>query len=95
MHLLISDGGQGRHHHVEAIEPRPALDVVIARRANRHYQQQERADSSEIAEGFHENSLGGDQCLVASENRLVGMFLFPATDHWSLTTFSTHDYKSA
>jgi hypothetical protein len=34
---------------------------VIARRADSHYQQQESADSSEIAEGFH-----GKQRLVVS-----------------------------
>jgi hypothetical protein len=32
MDFLVADSGQGRDHHIEAVEPGPAFDVVIARR---------------------------------------------------------------
>src|SRR5579863_2635436 len=53
MHFLVSDGSQRRDDHVEAVEPGPALNVMIAGSTNRHDEQKKRANGSEIAEGFH------------------------------------------
>ena len=37
MHLLIADGGESGDHHVEAVKPGPAFDVVISGGSNRHH----------------------------------------------------------
>ena len=40
MHLAVTDGGEGGEHHVEAVKPAPALDIVKARRADQGYAKQ-------------------------------------------------------
>ncbi len=56
MYFLISNGGQGRDHHVEAVEPRPALDVVVASGANQHHHHEEYADFPEMTKCWHRKS---------------------------------------
>ena len=51
--FLISDGGEGRYHHVETIEPGPTLDEVKAGGADKSEGKQRHADESHIAQGFH------------------------------------------
>jgi hypothetical protein len=42
MDFLVSDGAQGDHHHVKAIEPAPAFDEMKTHRARRAEKQQGR-----------------------------------------------------
>jgi hypothetical protein len=53
MDLLISNGRKGGDDHVEAIEPRPALDEVETRHANECQHRKHGCDEFEIAEDFH------------------------------------------
>jgi len=69
MHFLIANGGQGGDDHVEAVEPRPAFDVVISGGANRHDQHEKRADFAKVAEGGH----GGFQLSAYICGRKWGM----------------------
>ena len=56
---LISDGGQGGDDHVEAIEPRPALDIVKAQRADANHEGQRGREEFKIAESPHGSVPGG------------------------------------
>ncbi len=71
MDLLISDGGEGGNHHVEAIEPGPSLDEVKAGGAHQRERQQRRPDEPEVAEGFHDASAVGRQSSVVPPERSV------------------------
>src|SRR5215469_580789 len=53
MYFLVSDCGQGRDHHVEAVEPSPSFNEMESQSARRHHHQQQQANRSQIAEGFH------------------------------------------
>jgi hypothetical protein len=63
VHFLIANGGEGSHHHVEPVEPRPALDVVISGGAHQGQPRQRRRDDLKVAQGFHKNSF---KCQVSS-----------------------------
>src|SRR6516225_4231210 len=96
MHFLISDGGQCRDHHVEAIEPRPALDEVISRRADGNNQHQESTDISQVAKGWH----GVVQTRVATAALAVPAWATPHRSEQTMNDkrltplFPTHDYKT-
>ena len=53
MDLLITNGAQGDDHHVEAIKPRPVLDVVKSRSARKREHDQGDSDDLESAELLH------------------------------------------
>src|SRR5215467_14277006 len=56
MRLLVADGGQGCDHHVEPIEPRPALDEMKARRASDNHECQSSHDETQIVKRAHKSS---------------------------------------
>src|SRR5215469_4527991 len=89
MHFLISDRRQRGNDHVKAIEPRPALDVVIPHRAEGNNQHQESADLSQVAQRWHERSAGSDSWPVISKN-IYGFGKSLSTDHWPLITSFRH-----
>ena len=53
MRFLVANGGEGGHHHVETIEPGPALNEVKSRCArendNRKSESQPAADCEELS----------------------------------------------
>src|SRR5215469_10208472 len=53
MDLLVSDCGQCRDHHVEAVEPSRSFKEMESHSARRHNHNQQQANRSEIAESFH------------------------------------------
>src|SRR3954447_17091356 len=53
MCLLIADGGERGHDHVEAVEPRPALDEVETSGSQRHDENQSERNTPKIAKNLH------------------------------------------
>src|SRR5712692_3735036 len=52
--LLISDGGQGCHHHVESIQPLPTKDEVEPCCPGQHHASEGDANESEVTKSLHE-----------------------------------------
>src|SRR5678815_1806515 len=71
MGLLVSDGGEGRDHHVEAIEPRPAFDEVKTGSARERKPEQGHADEPQVAKRFHGPSVVGLQSSGSVLGRVI------------------------
>lgn len=52
MDFLVSDGAQGDHHHVKAIEPAPAFNEMKTHRSGRAEQQQGRGKDCQQAKAM-------------------------------------------
>ena len=53
MCLLIANGGERGHDHVEAVEPRPALDEMETSGSQRHDENQSERNTPKIAKNLH------------------------------------------
>src|ERR1051325_8484063 len=96
MHFLISDGGQGRHHHVETVKPRPPFDVVIPCSADGDDQHQEQPDFFKMAKRGHQRSVSVASCQL-SVVRIAKIPTWNIPAHELLATyprFPIHDYKT-
>ena len=69
MDLLIADSAQRDHYHVEAVKPRPMLNVMKAGRACRSQHQQGNGEESQCGKSFQQSPPDG---AIVKENLVIG-----------------------
>lgn len=68
MRLLIADGRQRSDHHVETVEPGPALDEVKPRGPRENDARERKPDQAKIVESFQGQLLGIGRWPLANQN---------------------------